>query len=885
MTGLAQIRSTFLDFYKSRGHEVVASSPLVPRNDPTLMFANSGMVQFKNVFTGLEKRPYVRATTAQKCVRTGGKHNDLDNVGYTARHHTFFEMLGNFSFGDYFKPDAIAWAWELVTREYGLPKDKLTVTVYSEDDEAYVLWKQIAGLPDSRIIRIPTSDNFWAMGDTGPCGPCSEIFYDHGDKIPGGPPGSADADGDRFIEIWNLVFMQFEQVSKDERLRLPRPSIDTGMGLERIAAVLQGTHDNYETDLFRALIAAIVDKTGVPAEGKNKASNRVIADHLRASSFLIADGVLPSNEGRGYVVRRIMRRAMRHAELLGAREPLMWKLVPALVREMGAAYPELVRAQDLITETLRLEESRFRKTLERGLRILDEESGPLASGATFSGATAFKLYDTYGFPLDLTQDALKPRGIKVDTDAFNAAMQAQREDARRAWKGSGEAKTDTVWFDIREQHGATEFLGYDTEKAEGVIRAIVVDGKTVNTLTKGASGALVVNQTPFYGESGGQTGDHGVIKTADGATFRVTETQKRVGDVWAHIGVVEEGEVKLNAAAELSVDHTRRSGNRIHHSATHLLHEALRLTLGSHVAQKGSLVEPNRLRFDISHNKPVSREEMEEVETIANEMVLQNDAVTMRLMSVDAARAEGAMALFGEKYGDEVRVVAMGRNAHGAGRPVYSLELCGGTHVSRTGDIGLIKVLSESAVAAGVRRIEALAGAAARAYLEEQDRRVQAAAAVLKAPQADIVTRIESLMDERRKLERELAEAKKALAMGGGAKGEDSVTEINGVKLIARVLKGISVNDMKSLVDDGKAKLGSGVVALIGLNDEGRAGLIVGVTADLTARFNAVDLVRVGSTVLGGKGGGGRPDMAQAGGPDATKADEALAAIKAALAA
>ena len=885
MTGLAQIRSTFLDFYKSRGHEVVASSPLVPRNDPTLMFANSGMVQFKNVFTGLEKRPYVRATTAQKCVRTGGKHNDLDNVGYTARHHTFFEMLGNFSFGDYFKPDAIAWAWELVTREYGLPKDKLTVTVYSEDDEAYVLWKQIAGLPDSRIIRIPTSDNFWAMGDTGPCGPCSEIFYDHGDKIPGGPPGSADADGDRFIEIWNLVFMQFEQVSKDERLRLPRPSIDTGMGLERIAAVLQGTHDNYETDLFRALIAAIVDKTGVPAEGKNKASNRVIADHLRASSFLIADGVLPSNEGRGYVVRRIMRRAMRHAELLGAREPLMWKLVPALVREMGAAYPELVRAQDLITETLRLEESRFRKTLERGLRILDEESGPLASGATFSGATAFKLYDTYGFPLDLTQDALKPRGIKVDTDAFNAAMQAQREDARRAWKGSGEAKTDTVWFDIREQHGATEFLGYDTEKAEGVIRAIVVDGKTVNTLTKGASGALVVNQTPFYGESGGQTGDRGVIKTADGATFRVTETQKRVGDVWAHIGVVEEGEVKLNAAAELSVDHTRRSGNRIHHSATHLLHEALRLTLGSHVAQKGSLVEPNRLRFDISHNKPVSREEMEEVETIANEMVLQNDAVTMRLMSVDAARAEGAMALFGEKYGDEVRVVAMGRNAHGAGRPVYSLELCGGTHVSRTGDIGLIKVLSESAVAAGVRRIEALAGAAARAYLEEQDRRVQAAAAVLKAPQADIVTRIESLMDERRKLERELAEAKKALAMGGGAKGEDSVTEINGVKLIARVLKGISVNDMKSLVDDGKAKLGSGVVALIGLNDEGRAGLIVGVTADLTARFNAVDLVRVGSTVLGGKGGGGRPDMAQAGGPDATKADEALAAIKAALAA
>ena len=890
MTGLAQIRSTFLDFFKRQGHEIVASSPLVPRNDPTLMFANSGMVQFKNVFTGMEKRPYRRATTAQKCVRAGGKHNDLDNVGYTARHHTFFEMLGNFSFGDYFKPDAIEWAWTLITKEYGLPKDKLSVTVYHTDDEAHALWKKIAGIPDSRIIRIPTSDNFWAMGDTGPCGPCSEIFFDHGDKIWGGPPGSAEADGDRFIEIWNLVFMQYEQITSQERVSLPKPSIDTGMGLERVAAVLQGTHDNYETDLFKALIQAIVERTGVPAEGKAKASNRVIADHLRASAFLIADGVLPSNEGRGYVVRRIMRRAMRHIELLGAREPLMYKLVPTLVREMGAAYPELIRAEAMIAETLHLEEGRFRRTLERGLRILDDESAALADGDTFSGDTAFKLYDTYGFPLDLTQDALRPRGVVVDTAAFSAAMEAQREDARRAWKGSGEAKTETIWFELRERVGATEFLGYDTETAEGIIRAIVVDGKEVSGLNAGGKGSIVVNQTPFYGESGGQTGDHGVIRTADGAVFRVNETQKRVGDVVIHIGEVEKGQFKPGHAVELQVDHRRRSGNRIHHSATHLLHEALRLTLGSHVAQKGSLVEPNRLRFDVSHNKSMSHDELSQVEAIANEIVLQNDAVSTRLMSVDAAIAEGAMALFGEKYGDEVRVVSMGRNEHGAGklgagRPAYSLELCGGTHVFRTGDIGLIKVISESAVAAGVRRVEALAGPAARAYLEEQDRRVQAAAAALKAPASEIVSRIEALLDERRKLEKELAEAKKQLAMGGGAKGgDDGISEVNGTKLMARILKGISPNDMKGLVDEGKARLGSGVVALIGINDEGRAGLIVGVTADLTSRFNAVDLVRAGANVLGGKGGGGRPDMAQAGGPDADKAEEAIEAIRAVLA-
>ena len=884
MTGLAQIRSTFLDFYKRQGHEIVASSPLVPRNDPTLMFANSGMVQFKNVFTGMEKRPYTRATTAQKCVRAGGKHNDLDNVGYTARHHTFFEMLGNFSFGDYFKPDAIEWAWTLVTSELGLPKDKLTVTVYSEDDEAHALWKKIAGLPDSRIIRIPTSDNFWSMGDTGPCGPCSEIFYDHGDKIWGGPPGSAEADGDRFIEIWNLVFMQYEQLSKDERVNLPKPSIDTGMGLERIAAVLQGTHDNYETDLFRALISAIVEKTGVPATGDAKASNRVIADHLRASSFLIADGVLPSNEGRGYVLRRIMRRAMRHAELLGAKEPLMHRLVPALVREMGAAYNELVRAEALITETLYLEENRFKKTLERGLRLLDEDSSGLGKGDTFSGETAFKLYDTYGFPLDLTQDALKPRGITVDTAAFEASMEAQREEARRAWKGSGDAKTETIWFELKERFGGTEFLGYDTEMAEGIVRAIVVDGKEVQSLAEGQKGAIVVNQTPFYGESGGQSGDQGVIRTAEGASFLVTDTQKRVGDVFIHVGELVRGSIKPGNAVELTVDHTRRSGNRIHHSATHLLHEALRLTLGGHVAQKGSLVEPNRLRFDISHNKAMSPDEIAQVEQIANTIVLQNDKVSTRLMTVDAAIAEGAMALFGEKYGDEVRVVSMGRNEHGAGRPIYSLELCGGTHVSRTGDIGLIKVTGESAVAAGVRRIEALAGSAARAYLEEQDRRVQAAAAALKAPVGEIVTRIETLLDERRKLERELAEAKKQLAMGGGkGGGDEGISEVNGIKLMARVVKGISPNDMKGLVDEGKTRLGSGIVALVGLNEEGRAGLVVGVTSDLVSRFSAIDLVRAGATVLGGKGGGGRPDMAQAGGPDGAKAEEALAAVKAAL--
>jgi alanyl-tRNA synthetase len=882
MTSLAQIRSTFLDFFKSKGHEVVSSSSLVPRNDPTLMFANSGMVQFKNVFTGAEKRPYTRATTAQKCVRAGGKHNDLDNVGYTARHHTFFEMLGNFSFGDYFKPDAIEFAWTLITKEYGLARDKLSVTVFHDDDDAFNLWKKIAGIPDSRIIRIPTSDNFWRMGDTGPCGPCSEIFYDHGDKIPGGPPGSAEQDGDRFIEVWNLVFMQFEEQAGGVRTSLPRPSIDTGMGLERIAAVLQGTHDNYEMDLFKTLISAIVEQTHVKAEGAHKASNRVIADHLRASSFLIADGVLPSNEGRGYVLRRIMRRAMRHIELLGAKDPLMFKLVPTLVREMGAAYPELVRAQDLIAETLQLEESRFRKTLDRGLKLLDDESAGLKSGQTFSGQTAFKLYDTYGFPLDLTQDALKSRGIVVDTDAFNVSMEQQREDARKAWKGTGEASTDKIWFELRDQVGATEFLGYDTESAEGVVTAIVRDGVRVDSAKAGDKVSILVNQTPFYAESGGQSGDHGEIKS-DGAELRVTDTLKRVGDVFVHVGQVTHGTLKVGDAVALRVDHARRFGNRQHHSATHLLHEALRRTLGTHVAQKGSQVDPGRLRFDFSHTKPISAEELAVVETMANAIVAQNDPVSTRLMTVDAAISEGAMALFGEKYGEEVRVVSMGKNRDGE-RPIHSLELCGGTHVGRTGDIGLIKILSDSASSAGVRRMEALAGEAARHYLNEQDKRVSELASVLKASPGDLVARVSALVDERRKLERELSEAKKALAMGGGSGAAASDIEtVNQIKLMARVVKGVSPQDLKPMADEGKKSVGSGIVVLVAVSEDGKGACVVAVTDDLVGKYSAVDLVRLGSAAMGGKGGGGRPDMAQAGGPDGAKADEAVAAIRAAL--
>ncbi|MEZ5842168.1 MAG: alanine--tRNA ligase [Hyphomicrobiaceae bacterium] len=895
-SGVNAIRATFLDFFARNGHEIVPSSPLVPRNDPTLMFTNAGMVQFKNVFTGQETRPYVRAVTSQKCVRAGGKHNDLDNVGYTARHHTFFEMLGNFSFGDYFKERAIELAWTLVTKEYGLDPKRLYVTVFHEDDEAFGIWKKLTGFADDKIIRIPTSDNFWAMGDTGPCGPCSEIFFDHGEKIPGGPPGSADADGDRFIEIWNLVFMQFEQRAPGDRVALPKPSIDTGMGLERISAVLQGTHDNYQTDLFKALIAASVALTGVEAKGTHAPSHKVIADHLRAASFLIADGVLPSNEGRGYVLRRIMRRAMRHAHLLGAAEPLMHRLVPALVREMGETYGELVRAQPLITETLRLEETRFRKTLERGLGLLAESSSGLGKGATFPGDVAFKLYDTYGFPLDLTQDALRSRGIEVDTAAFNAAMERQKEEARRAWKGSGEAATETVWFELREEIGATEFLGYDTETAEGAVRAIVADGKRVKSLAHNQQGALVLNQTPFYGESGGQIGDQGVIRTASGAVFRVTDTQKRLGDLFVHVGTVEQGTISEGDAAELVVDHARRTATRANHSATHLIHEALRQVLGTHVAQKGSMVSPERLRFDFSHTKPMSAEEITAVERLANTIVAQNAPIETRLMAIEEAMETGAMALFGEKYGDEVRVVSMGlpdaasATATGRANKPWSIELCGGTHARRTGDIGTIRLVGESASAAGVRRIEALTGEGARGYLAEQDARMRELASALRVRPEDVVGRVRTLMDERRTLERQLADARKQIALGGGggskaANGSgEAVRTIGKVKLFARLVEGLNPKDLRGLVDDGKKQVGSGIVAVVGVTEDGKAGLAVGVTDDLTTTWSAVDLVRVGAEALGGNGGGGRPDMAQAGGPDGGKATDALKAIEAKLA-
>lgn len=882
MAGVNEIRSTFLDYFRKNGHEVVSSSPLVPRNDPTLMFTNAGMVQFKNVFTGLEQRPYNRATTSQKCVRAGGKHNDLDNVGYTARHHTFFEMLGNFSFGDYFKEEAISHAWNLITKEFGLNKDKLLVTVYHTDDAAANFWKKIAGLSDDRIIRIATSDNFWAMGDTGPCGPCSEIFYDHGDHIWGGPPGSADEDGDRFIEIWNLVFMQFEQLSPEQRIDLPRPSIDTGMGLERVAAVLQGVHDNYDIDLFKALIRASEDATGVKAEGDFRASHRVIADHLRASSFLIADGVLPSNEGRGYVLRRIMRRAMRHAQLLGAKEPLMWRLLPALIREMGQAYPELIRAEALISETLKLEETRFRKTLERGLGLLSDASESLVEGDRLDGETAFKLYDTYGFPLDLTQDALRQRGVTVDTDGFNVAMERQKAEARANWTGSGEAATETIWFGIKDKVGATEFLGYETESAEGVITALVRDGAEVASAAEGETVSVIVNQTPFYGESGGQQGDTGTI-SGEGFAITIKDTQKKGEGVFVHTGQVTKGSAKVGDAVELKVDAVRRTRIRSNHSATHLLHEALRETLGSHVAQKGSLVAPDRLRFDFSHPKPISAEELTAVENLANEIILQNAPVSTRLMAVDDAIAEGAMALFGEKYGDEVRVVSMGTATHGekAGK-AYSVELCGGTHVRQTGDIGLVRILSDSGVAAGVRRMEALTGEAARLYLEEQDERVKAIAGVLKTTPSEALERVNALVDERKKLERELTEARRQLALSGGASdGGSAVETVNGVNFLGKVVTGVSPRDLKPLADEGKKQVGSGVVLFIGVGEDGKASAVAAVTDDLVGRFSAVDLVRAASGALGGAGGGGRPDMAQAGGPDGTKASEAIAAVKA----
>ena len=881
MPSVNDIRAQFLDYFADNEHEVVDSSPLVPRNDPTLMFTNAGMVQFKNVFTGAETRPYRRAATSQKCVRAGGKHNDLDNVGYTARHHTFFEMLGNFSFGDYFKERAIELAWRLVTRDYGLPEERLMVTVFAEDDEAHGLWRRIAGLPEERVIRIPTSDNFWAMGETGPCGPCSEIFYDHGPHVAGGPPGSADQDGDRFVEIWNLVFMQFEQVTPDERIDLPRPSIDTGMGLERIAAILQGTHDNYETDLFRHLIAASVELSGAAAEGAHRASHRVVADHLRASAFLIADGVMPSNEGRGYVLRRIMRRAMRHAHLMGCTEPLMWRLVPTLVREMGQAFGELTRAEPLITETLKLEETRFKETLARGLRLLDEATSGLAAGAPLPGETAFKLYDTYGFPLDLTEDALRAQGRAVEREGFETCMERQRQAARRAWAGSGDAASDAVWFGIRERVGATEFLGYGTESAEGVVQALVTGGEEAARAEAGDSVALVVNQTPFYAEAGGQVGDTGTIVSADGGRARVTDTRREADGLHVHHAVVEEGTLAVDDAVVLAVDGARRTMLRANHSATHLLHAALRRALGDHVTQKGSLVAPDRLRFDISHPGAVSGDALDDIEAEVNRLIRQNTPLVTRLMSPEEATDAGALALFGEKYGEEVRVVSMGDGENDADAP-YSVELCGGTHVERTGDIGLFRIVGESATAAGVRRIEALTGEAARRHGVELEAALREAASVLRVPPSELAGRIGSLMDEHKKLERTLEETRHALATGGGSAAEDA-REIAGVSFVGRSLDGARPKELRAMVDDLKQRLGSGVYAVVSRTD-GKAALTVGVSDDLTARVSAVDLARAGAAAVGGKGGGGRADMAQAGGPDGERLDDALKAIEKALA-
>jgi alanyl-tRNA synthetase len=875
MKSLSDVRTGFLEFFNHNGHTIVPSSPLVPRNDPTLLFTNAGMVQFKNLFTGAEKRPYTRATTVQKCVRAGGKHNDLDNVGYTARHHTFFEMLGNFSFGDYFKEEAITFAWDFVSKVIGLPKDRLLITVYNTDDQARQLWKKISGFSDDRIIGHES--NLWAMGPTGPCGYCSEIFYDQGPSVAGGPPGSPDEDGDRFLEFWNLVFMQFEQVDENTRLELPKPSIDTGMGLERIAAILQGVTNNYDVDLFRHLIAVSESISGVKSEGEAIFSHRIISDHLRATSFLIADGVLPSNEGRGYVLRRIMRRAMRHAHLLGTKDPLMHRLVPSLVAEMGSAYPELKRGEALIAETLKLEEIRFRETLARGLKLLDEASLDLHKGDQLKGDVAFKLYDTYGFPLDLTEESLRARGVTVDTAGFSAAMQKQKAEARAAWAGSGEAASESQWFAVLDEVGRTEFLGYDTDEAEGQVLAIFKDGGRVMAANTGENVEIVTNQTPFYGESGGQAGDTGHIHSAK-AKGQVTDTQKWLGALHVHSVRVTEGMFAAGDAVDLKVDTERRRATRANHSATHLLHAALKRVLGSHVSQKGSLVTAERLRFDFSHTKPVSAEELETIEAQVNQIVRQNSDTTTRLMATDQAIAAGAEALFGEKYGDEVRVLAMGEDIDGG--KAFSVELCGGTHVHRLGDIGLFTILSESAVAAGVRRIEALTSEHARRYLSGQADIAREAASAIKTPIGELAARVALLADDRRRLERELIEAKKQLALAGPAKnGGDESETIAGVKAVLRVVEGVSPKDLKSLADGAKSQIGSGVVAFVAAAD-GKASIVAGVTDDLTSKISAVDLVRVAAEALGGKGGGGRPDMAQAGGPDNGNPNVALDAIR-----
>jgi alanyl-tRNA synthetase len=880
MTSTNDIRRGFLDFFEKNGHARVPSAPLVPQNDPTLMFVNAGMVPFKNVFTGLETRPYSTASSSQKCVRAGGKHNDLDNVGYTARHHTFFEMLGNFSFGDYFKDRAIELAWNLITKEWGLSPDRLTATVYHTDDEAFDLWKKIAGLPESRIIRIPTKDNFWAMGDEGPCGPCSEIFYDHGDHIQGGPPGSPNEDGDRFVEIWNLVFMQYEQAAGEIVSELPKKSIDTGMGLERVAAVLQGVHDNYETDTFKALIRASEELTHTHAEGEQQASHRVIADHLRASGFLVADGVLPANEGRGYVLRRIMRRAMRHAHLLGAKEPLMYRLVPALIAEMGAAYPELIRAQPLIEATLQQEETRFRQTLSNGLKLLDEATEGLDGGTTLPGETAFKLYDTYGFPYDLTEDALRSRGLQVDRAGFDSAMAEQKAKARAAWKGSGAKASEDVWFDLVEEYGPTEFTGYSGDEGEGVVLAIVRDGQRVETAELGQTVDVLLNQTPFYGESGGQIGDTGKLTSLKGFVGEVEDTSKPLGKLHVLRTRVVGGELTVGETLHQKVDSGRRNRVRANHSATHLLHAALRRHLGTHVTQKGSLVAPDYFRFDFSHPKALTRDEIEAIEAEVNAQIRSNESVTTRLMTPDEAISAGAMALFGEKYGDEVRVLSMGRLTDND----YSIELCGGTHVRALGDIQLFKIISESAVSSGIRRIEALTGEAARRWLSDRDSKLREAAATLKSAPDEVPARIASLVEDRRRLERELADARKALAMGGGSTKADAATpeDIKGLKFIGQVIEGLDPKSLRSSVDTMKQRVGSGIAALVAVN-EGRASVAVGVTDDLAGQVSAVDLVKAAVSTLGGQGGGGRPDMAQGGGPDGSKAQQALEAVKDAL--
>ena len=873
---LKDIRKTYLDFFAKHGHKIIPSSSLVPDNDPTLMFTNSGMVQFKNIFTGAETRDYTRAATSQKSVRAGGKHNDLDNVGYTVRHHTFFEMLGNFSFGDYFKDDAINWAWELVTKEFCLPKDKLAVTVYYNDDEAWNIWKKVSGLPEDRIIRIPTKDNFWQMGDTGPCGPCSEIFYDHGPEVWGGLPGTPEEDGDRWIEIWNLVFDQFEDLPDGTRIPLKKKCIDTGMGLERVSAVLQGVHSNYDIDLFRNLINDISKLASKEdPEGPFKSSFNVIADHLRSTSFLIADGVLPSNEGRGYVLRRIMRRAMRHAYMLGVKEPMMYKLLPSLQREMGEAYPELYRAEALITETIKAEETRFLRTLDKGIRLLDDASADLKEGDVLSGETAFKLYDTYGFPLDLTQDALRAKNISVDTKGFDAAMEKQRAEARKNWAGSGDEGTEKVWFEVQEKVGSTEFLGYNTLRADGQVTALVKDGQMINTIT-GGEFYLVANQTPFYAEMGGQVGDTGILQNKD-TTIQVTDTKHKLDGISVHCCKLIKGTVKVGDTLTFQVQEQRRKDICANHSVTHLAHKALREVLGEHVTQKGSLVTPDRMRFDISHHKQITAEELRQVENIVNQAIRKDYKVTTVLMTQEEAIKTGAMALFGEKYGDEVRVVSMGDEEN-----TFSRELCGGTHVKSTGEIGYFNIVSESAVAAGVRRIECVTGRGAEEYVQHMEDKLHAVGQILKSDFNTLEERIKQLIEDKKKLEADIFNLKKAFANAKATDNQDKIETVNGIKFVARTIPNVHPKELKAFIDEINKSLGSGIVVL-GTDKDSKASIVVGVTQDLTGKYSAVDLVKLASQAVGGQGGGGRPDMAQAGGPNANKLNDAYNAVKEAI--